>query len=70
MKHTEILDVVQGVRIREDELRKEFKARRVDREDLLGFTYRTGDKVLDSETGMEGEVIYVTRKRVTKVQGS
>ncbi len=70
IKHSAILDKIRAIREREEEIKKRFKSRELDREDLLGFEFRTGEQVEDKETGLKGEVLHVTRKRITKVPGA
>ena len=69
IRHSEILDKIRSVRTREEEIKREFKSRELDREELLDFTFRSGEEVFDPETQQKGVVLHVTRKRITQVPG-
>lgn len=67
LEHSKLLDVIHSVGIAAGELRKQYEYRNVDREQLLDFSFRSGEVVIDKRTGQKGVVRDVTRVRVTEV---
>lgn len=67
IKHGTILDHIRALRAEEEKSKREYTPQIVNREEVLLFSFKEGEKVFDTVTELEGEVIYVTRKRITEV---